>query len=148
MADPSAAVPPGWVVVPDPPEGATLVALEPEGPSTAGRFRGNVVVTSVSTGGLGFRDWQVGTEELLARVLADYQVIDLERLEVGGRRAGRRLAHHLHAEDGRALTMEQWFVLADGVGHTLTATVPTPRYAELADVVATAARAWLTGAAA
>jgi hypothetical protein len=38
--------------------------------------------------------------------------------------------------------MEQWFTLVDGVGHTLTATVETWRYDELADPCAAAARDW------
>ena len=100
-----------------------------------------MVVTEQPTGGLGFRDWQTGTEELLPRTLPDYLLVDLERLEVDGRPAGRRLAHHA-GPGGEALTMEQWFVLVDGVGHTLTATVETWRYDELADSLAGVAASW------
>jgi hypothetical protein len=137
---------PAYLSVVDPvaagfPDEVTVVAVEGEDPAEPGRFRTNLVVTEQSTGGLGFRDWQAGTEELLGRVLPDYLVVDLERIDAGGRPGGRRLAHHV-APDGRALTMEQWFTLVDGVGHTLTATVETWRYDELADSLAAAAGSW------
>ncbi len=136
--------PPSWDVLTELPEGLVWAAREPrraEEPDAPGRFLANLVVTEVSTGGLGFRDWQVGTDELLPRVLDDYLLVDLERLDVDGRPGGRRLAHHA-GPNGEALTMEQWFTLVDGVGHTLTATVETWRYDELADVCAAAAAAW------
>ncbi|NYD40532.1 hypothetical protein [Nocardioides panaciterrulae] len=122
---------------PDLPIEVTFAALEP----ASGRFRSNVVVTEQPTGGLGFRDWQAGTDELLPRTLPDYLLVDLERLELDGHPAGRRLAHHA-GPAGEALTMEQWFVLVDGVGHTLTATVETWRYDELADSLAGVAASW------
>ena len=148
MSDPSPAdwlvVPPGWEVVDRPSEGVALVALEPERDPTAdGRppFRANLVVTAVSTGGLGFRDWQAGSDEILDRALTDYLLVDLERLEVDGLPGGRRLAHHTGPHD-EALTLEQWFVVHEGIGHTLTATVETARYDELADLTATVAAGW------
>ena len=148
MSDPSPAdphvVPPDWEVVDRPSEGVVLVALEPARAATADDrppFRSNLVVTAVSTGGLGFRDWQAGSDEILDRALTDYLLVDLERLEVDGLPGGRRLAHHT-GPHGEALTLEQWFVLHEGIGHTLTATVETARYDELADVVAAAAGSW------
>ena len=136
--------PDGWEVLADPPHGTAWVALEPAVPAEGGRFRTNLVLTSVTTGGMGFRDWQVGTDVLLPRMLDDYLLVDLERLEVDGRPAGRRLAHHA-GPGGEALTMEQWFVQVDDVGHTLTATVETWRYDEQADALAALAAAWIPG---
>jgi len=137
------AVPDGWEVVVEPEEGVTMTALEPPrreseegGPSAA--FRANLVLTTVSTGGLGFRDWQKGTDELLPRVLDQYLLLDLERRAVGGHEGGRRLAHHV-SPDGVALTMEQWFALVGGTGYTVTATVDTLRYDAVADGLATLA---------
>lgn len=130
--------PPGWEVHDRPAAGARLVVVEPAGPAP---FRANLVVTAVPVGGLSFRDWQAGSDEILARALDDYLLIDLERLELAGRPGGRRLAHHA-GPGGEALTMEQWFTLVDDVGHTLTATVDTGRYDELADLFATAAAGW------
>lgn len=143
MADPpQLLVPDGWEVLTEGlPEGTTLIAREPAEPRAPDRFRANLVVTEVSTGGLGFRDWQVGTDELLPRILDDYVLVDLERLEIDGRPAGRRLAHHA-GPAGEALTMEQWFTLVEGIGHTLTATVETWRYDELADACAQVAAGW------
>jgi hypothetical protein len=117
------------------------VAREPADPAAPDRFRANLVLTVLSTGGLDFRDWQAGTEELLPRVLDDYLLVDLERIEVQGASGGRRLAHHT-GPSGEALTMEQWFTLLDGIGHTLTATVETWRYDELADLCAEVVRGW------
>ncbi|MCD4534077.1 hypothetical protein LRP67_08300 [Nocardioides sp. cx-169] len=135
-------VPGGWEILADPPESTVVVArgtaLPPEG------FRPNLVVTAQDTGGMGFRDWQAGTDELLPRILDGYLLVDLERLEIAGRPGGRRLAHHTGPR-GEALTMEQWFTLVDGVGHTLTATVETWRYDELADALAAAASTWRAG---
>ena len=135
--------PPGWEVHDRPAAGARLVVVEPAGPAL---FRANLVVTAVPAGGLSFRDWQAGSDEILARALDDYLLIDLERLEVDGRPGGRRLAHHA-GPGGEALTMEQWFTLVDDVGHTLTATVDTARYDELADLLATTAAGWRPGPA-
>lgn len=144
MADPAAAppCPAGWEVLAVPPAGTTWVALEPATTAGEGRFRSNLVLTSVPTGGLGFRDWQVGTDVLLARMLEDYLPVDLDRFEAGGSPGGRRLAHHA-GPGGEALTMEQWFVQVDDVGHTLTATTETWRYDEQADALAGVAAAWL-----
>lgn len=138
--------PPGWEVVPETPPGVVWAAREPARPDRAGAFRANLVLTTDDTGSLSFRDWQVGTDELLPRQLDDYLLVDLERLDIDGHPGGRRLAHHA-GPDGAALTMEQWFVLADGRGHTLTATVETWGYDELADLFAEVAASWrpLTG---
>lgn len=133
-------VPAGWEVHDRPAEGALLVVREPAGDDPPA-FRANLVVTAVPVGGLSFRDWQAGSDEILARALDDYLLVDLERLSVGGGPGGRRLAHHAGPR-GEALTMEQWVTLVDGVGHTLTATVATGRYDELADLFATAAASW------
>lgn len=141
--------PPGWEVHDRPAVGARLVLVEPAGPpspSGSSGFRANLVVTAVPAGGLSFRDWQAGSDEILARALDDYLLIDLERLEVAGRPGGRRLAHHAGPR-GEALTMEQWFTLVGDVGHTLTATVDTARYDELADLLATTAAGWRPGPA-
>lgn len=137
-------LPPGWVRAPEPPDGTDLVAAEPGDPDAPGAFRANVVVTRTPLGGMSFRDWQAGTDELLPRTLEGYLLVDLERVAVGGAPGGRRLAHHT-GPCGEALTLEQWFVAVGDVGHTLTATCPTPRYDELADPVARVAASWRPG---
>ena len=125
-------------------DGADLVLLEPaQQPAADGvaGFRANLVVTAVPTGGLAFADWQAGSDEILARALDDYLVVDLERLEVDGHPGGRRLAHY-RGPRGEALTMEQWVTQVGDLGHTLTATVDTGRYDLLADLFAAAAAGW------
>lgn len=139
-------VPTGWEAYDragEPADGTVLVALEPVQYADDGRarFRSNLVVTAVTTAGLTFRDWQVGTDQILDRALTEYLLIDLERLDIDGRSGGRRLAHH-RGPHGEALTLEQWFTIRDGVGHTLTATVETARYDELADLTAATAASW------
>ncbi|WP_298746292.1 hypothetical protein [uncultured Serinicoccus sp.] len=121
--------PDGWQVE-DTGRPEVLVVLEPE--PAEGGVRANLVLTAVDTGGRSLRDWQNGTEALLPRELSDYLVLDLHAVEVDGRPAGSRLAHHVDAE-GRALVMEQRFTEVDGLGVTLTATVDTLRYPLVAE---------------
>ncbi|GAA4873308.1 hypothetical protein [Serinicoccus chungangensis] len=121
--------PDGWQVE-DTGRPEVLVVLEPERPG--GGVRANLVLTAVGTGGRSFRDWQNGTEALLPQELSDYLVLDLHAVEVDGRPAGTRLAHHVDAE-GRALVLEQRFTEADGLGLTLTATVDVLRYPLVAE---------------
>lgn len=129
-------VPPGWEAEELTGAGSGFVMVEPSRPSERGEaFRANIVVTMESAGGLGFRDWQAGTDAMLPDVLEDYALIDLEKLDFAGCAGGRRLAHHAQEGVG-ALTMEQWFALVGGVGVTLTATTDTWRYDELADLFA------------
>ncbi len=129
----SVSVPLGWEVRQDLHPDVALLAVEP--PREAGGFRANIVLTVGDTGGLSFRDWQSGTDEILPRTLADYLLVDLEKLPAGDRPGGRRLAHHA-TPDGVAVTMEQWFTQAGNLGYTLTATVDTWRYDVLADDLA------------
>lgn len=132
-------VPDGWEILCDE-ESDTLVALEPGEPGEPGTgFRANLVLSVVANGDLSFRDWQVATDATLPEMLTDYQLLDLEKLDVAGRPGGRRLAHHV-SPDGVPLTMEQWFTAVGGTGYTLTATVDSWRYDELADVFADLAR--------
>jgi hypothetical protein len=138
---PELTLPAGWEVLDDDTGQTVLVAREPADTEHPDRFRANLVVTATPVGDLSFRDWQAGTDELLPRVLTDYLPVDLEKLEVAGHAGGRRLAHHA-SPDGEALPMEQWFTLVGDVGHTLTATVETWRYDELADLCAAVARSW------
>jgi len=134
-------VPDGWDKVARPQAGTLWTAVEPLDLEQPERFRANLVLTCDSLAGLTFRDWQVGTDEVLPRMLHDFRLIDLERLELDGQAGGRRLAHHLdHA--ARALTMEQWFVAGDDLGWTLTATVETWFYDALADRLAEVAATW------
>lgn len=142
-------VPAGWTVLPD--QGAQrLVALEqsrsaavlpgqgggPDGEARASvLFRASLVLTVDDNGTLSFRDWQVGTDELLPRQLAAYQLIDLERRPVGGHPGGRRLAQHV-VDGVTPVTMEQWFAQVGTLAYTLTFTVDTWRYDAMADDVA------------
>ena len=102
-------------------------------------FRANVVLTIADNGALSFRDWQVGTDQLLPRQLTDYQLVDLERCLVAGHPGGRRLAQHV-VEGPIPVTMEQWFTQVGSTGYTLTATVDSWRYDLVADDLADFAR--------
>jgi hypothetical protein len=128
------AAPAGWDVLVDVEPGTPLVAVEPDRPG----WRANLVLTRTELEGLSFRDWQVGTDELLARTLPEYRLLDLERLAVAGRDGGRRLAHHVTAE-GVAVVMEQWCVAVGAVGWALTSTVDVERHDLLTDVAAACA---------
>jgi hypothetical protein len=141
MAEDPFVPPAGWTFTSDNPPGTAAVALEPPDPQDPGRFRANLVLTLDAIGQLSFSDWQNGTDELLPRVLTGYLVVDLEHLSGGDRPAGRRLAAYVGPQ-GQALTMEQWFTRIGDLGHTLTATVETVRYDELADTFRVTADQW------
>jgi hypothetical protein len=126
-------VPDAWHTELGSADGVPIVAIAPAAP---GAFRANATVTvGAVPPGMSFRDWQSGTDAILPRTLTEYLLLDLEHVEVGGREAVRRLAHHV--ADGVPVTMEQWAVLAAGLGVTLTVTAATPDWAVLADVAAT-----------
>ncbi len=130
MAGCSVVVPAGWEVLAGQ-GGDRLVAVEP-GPGLV--FRANLVVTVIGNGALSFRDWQASTDRMLPRQLASYQLVDLERRLVGGHPGGRRLAAHVVG--ATPVTMEQWFTQVGQVGFTLTCTVDSWRYDEMADLFA------------
>jgi hypothetical protein len=125
------AVPEEWEQVAEQDVHTPFVAVEP---GDDGGFRANVVVSVDDVGTMTLRDWQAGNDRLLPSVLRGYLLIDLELTQVAGRHGLRRLAHHT-TQDNRALCMQQWATLAEGVGYTLTLTVPTLRFAALAETV-------------
>lgn len=136
-------VPTGWEVLGESEQADDLIALEPD---TGAGFRANLVLTVVDNDGLDFAQWQDLTEQGLPAVLADYLLLDRGRATVAAHEGGRRLAHHA-APDGTPVTMAQWFTAAGAYGHTLTATVPDLRYAELADLFDEVAGSWRLGEA-
>ncbi|HEX6467580.1 MAG TPA: hypothetical protein VF069_00685 [Streptosporangiaceae bacterium] len=126
-------LPPDWERVEDARPGVALIAVEPD---HGGGFRANVVVTAERLPpGLDLDAWQDGADGLLRDALADYVLIDRERLDLDGRDVVRRLAHHAH-EDTGPITMEQWAMVGGGLGYTLTASVATPEYDAAADAFA------------
>ena len=124
-------LPATWLRVESPGPPVALVALEPPHDG----FRASLVVTveALPEGG-DLEHWQAGSDELLARTLTDYLLIDREHLQRDGRtRVVRRLAQYLQ-QDSVAVTVEQWAQTAAGRGYTLTATVATMAYDSLADL--------------
>lgn len=118
-------LPTGWALT-QPGVGNIVAVLA--APVPAGRFTPNVVVTAEPLPeGTGLREWQRGVDLLLPRSLHDYVLLDLEHVELAGRRAVRRLAHHV-TEHGDAVVLEQWAAPFDGpagpVGLTVSATTP------------------------
>lgn len=82
--------------------------------------------------GTDLRTWQIGVDQVLPAVLKHYLLLDLEAVTVDGAPAVRRLAHHV-AEEGQAVTVEQWATVSAGRGFTLTATCSTLVFDDLAD---------------
>lgn len=110
-----------------------LVAVEPDQEEG---FRANVVVTCEELPpGVALDAWQASAEELLARTLDDFLLVDRERLELDGRAVVRRLGHHA-VEGTQAVTLEQWAMVRESVGYTLSASVGTLAYDSLADLFA------------
>lgn len=132
----SLAVPDVWEVLTEVDATTALVAREPDGPgSRAAGFRANLVVTVDSVGEFSFTDWQRGNDQILEQSLTGWVLLDLELHEVAGHQAVRRLGTYV-APDGPPVTLEQWAVLRNGRGFTLSATVATTAWDALADQVA------------
>ncbi|QSB15717.1 hypothetical protein JQS43_05095 [Natronosporangium hydrolyticum] len=115
-------------------EGVALVAVEPpRGPW----FRANVVVTiGQIEPGAPVTDWQDETLELLRQTLQEFVLIDVADGELAGAPARRTLAHHTIEDEEavNAVVIEQWAVVAGGLGFTLTASVAALEYADYADL--------------
>lgn len=122
-------LPTTWQTLDDPPAGVALLALAPT-PSSG--IRPNLVLTVDDVSGTaGLRDWQQGSDRLMAGTLSGYLLLDLERVMLAGADGVRRLAHHV-VDHRASVTMEQWaFVHADR-GLTLTGSVATPDYPAVA----------------
>ncbi len=105
-----------------------LVAVEPA--RADGDFRANLVLTVMGNDGLSFRDWQTRTDQMLALMLRDYALVDLERLTVAGHPGGRRCARHV-APSGALVLTNQWFTVVGDVGVTLSGTADVWSFAAL-----------------
>lgn len=142
-------VPAGWERLDDPADPVVVLAIEPTLPEGAGvGFRANLVVSrDALPEGIDLDQWQAGTEQLLGRALTEYQVLDLERLQIEARPMIRRLAHH-RSPDGHSVTLEQWATLGRGQqsdpwdGWTLSCSVATVAYDAMADALVDLAQAW------
>jgi hypothetical protein len=127
-------LPQAWEQVEDA-EGVALIAVEPERPPW---FRANLVVTIERLGAdLDLSRWTEAGRGLLVQTLQRPLLLDLDQTEIGGRPARRALVHHT-AETG-AVTMEQWTLTEATLGYTVTASVGTLEYDDLADLFATVA---------
>ncbi|WP_163573222.1 hypothetical protein [Fodinicola feengrottensis] len=130
-------LPESWQAVEDPQPAVPLVALEPD---RGGIFRCNVVVSVDQVPeGLDVAGWQAGAEPMMRQAMQDFLLLDLEELQVGGRPAMYRLAHHLVPDLG-PVTMAQWMLLRAGRGHTLTFSIGTMEYETRADLFVDIAR--------
>ena len=141
-------LPDGWERAEDAHPGLVLITVEPEQPADQEPgFRANLVVTvDRLDDGLDLSEWQAGTEKLFPGSLTEYLVLDLERMQLAGVPAIRRLAHH-RTDQNRSVTMEQWAIVLPGDdgrphGWTLTASVGSLGYAGLADLTSQVAAHW------
>ena len=124
-------LPRGWERVEDA-EGVALIAVEPARPPW---FRANLVVTIERLGDMDLPRWTEAGLGLLEQSLERPLLLDLEEIEIGGRPARRALVHH--ATETGAVTMEQWALTEGSLGYTVTASVATLEYDDLADLFAT-----------
>jgi DcrB len=132
-------LPEAWERIDDTP-GVPLVAVQPD---RDGWFRASVVVTIEKlTPGATLAESMTSGDELLERALQRYVRIDDEPVEMDGRPARRVLAHHT-TEEGHAVTMEQWTLVENGCGYTLTASAGTLDYDQVADLFTTMAEGFL-----
>lgn len=138
-------LPDGWSVLDEPLiiEGgpAPAAAAVEDDPGEFG-FSANLTVVVTAADGLSFEQWQQGVDERVPDYLTEYLLLDEERLEVGGRAGVRRLAHY-RSDDGYPVTVEQWLTAVDDRFVTLTFSVDTPRYHELADAFGDCVDSWM-----
>jgi hypothetical protein len=130
-------LPSEWHRVEDPRPGVLLVAVEPErGPW----FRANAVVTVERLDPpTSLAAWQDEAVRLLPQVMADLILLDVEDTQLGGRPARRTLIHHATGDAG-AVTAELWATVDRGNGYTLTTSVGSLEYDDLADMFAAMAQ--------
>lgn len=131
--------PHGWEPVDTGLAGVTAV-VETVDPVAPEAYRASLTLSVEQLGDADLRTWQATAEAAAAAGLQDHRVIDREHLAVAGRPGGRRVTHHM-TSSGVAVVLEQWFVVADGAGWTLSATVDAGRYDVLADELALCAAA-------
>lgn len=128
-------LPADWKQLEDLQDSVPLAVLEPESPVG---FHANIVITVEElASGKDLDGWQTDTESLV-RQMRNYILLDCEHLEIAGRAAFRRLAHHANDHTG-PVTVESWALLDGRLGYTLTASAATLRYDDLADVFAATA---------
>jgi hypothetical protein len=114
-------------------DGCALVAVEP--PRDDPHLRANIVVTLERVGA---RDtlaaWSERSLDALAESLNEARLLDVEALEVGGRPARRALSHYRH-EDVGGVNLEQWLVLAGGLGCVVSCSTAALEYDDLYDLM-------------
>jgi hypothetical protein len=120
----------------------TCVYVEPADEVPAGYAPCSLNLTAADNAGQSFSAWQRATDLALPDLLNDYVPIDAERVDIAGHHGGRRLGH-CRGPEGEPITIEQWFVVIEGTGHTLTFTVDTRRYSALADTLTDCAATWV-----
>jgi hypothetical protein len=111
-------------------DGMAIVAVEPNEPSSG--FRANLVVTVEEVGvGTSVQSYTEVSLRSQGELLFGHRLIDLEPLTIDARPATRTLAHH--AQEHRAITIEQWRVVEGTHAYTVTCSCATLDYATVAD---------------
>lgn len=123
---------PAWWDLAEDDEGLVLLAPETD---LAGAPRSSLTVVWEETGAAPEGDDPVTDHvEELSRIVPDFQLLDLEASRVGSRPAYRVLV--AGREDDASVTLEQWWLEADGATVTVSGLAPTMEYDEVADVFA------------
>lgn len=116
-----------------------VVAVERAEMLPDGTFRGSLnVVVEDGPPGMDLDAYLEASLEQQQRGMAGFRLIDREDTEVGGVPAVRTLAHYKGSEV-LALVVEQWRLIARGLGWVVTATSDPITYAGRADAFAASA---------
>jgi hypothetical protein len=116
-----------------------LVAIERADVVPEGTFRANLnVVVETGPPGMDLDAYVEGSLERQRGSMAGFRLIDREETTVGGVPAVRTLAHY-RGSDVLGVVVEQWRLIARGLGWVVTVSADAIGYADRADAFAASA---------
>jgi hypothetical protein len=104
-----------------------------------GAFRASIsVVVEDGPPGLGLEGYVEGSLRQQAATMTEFRVLDRDELALGGVPTVRTLAHYVGGE-ALAVAIEQWRLIARGLGWVVSASSDAISYADKGEIMATCA---------
>lgn len=116
-----------------------LLAVEQAAVVPEGTFRASLsVIAEDGPEGLDLAGYAEGSLHQEAGALEDFRLLDREAVEIGGVPAVRTLVHHTGGPE-LAVVVEQWRLIARGLGWVLSASADAVSYADKGAIMAACA---------